>query len=468
MARNPINFEQLLALMPWIPAGPVLDLGAGAGNLAFALAKYGFEVTALDRTLENSSLLQKAYPGILWLNADIRSEDWREQNYSAIFCLNLFPFLPQSDHAFQLERIKDALLPGGVFVFSGFNHQDPSAKGFLAETLSGEPKPTGLIQKKLLEQIFVGWDLWYSFEGMVKDEHPPEGFHEHGLLQVILKKPMPAPKQTIWPNLPRLGAGLGWRSALAELLEQEGNADFIEIQSDDFLDPQWDTFLLSLTKQYTVIPHGVELSVGSVQGIDLHYLDLIARLVARCNSPWWSDHLCYTHTSRYKTWSLNPLPCTEEALEVVVRNSRQAIHVVGRPLLLENPAYYWHPELPGQMSDSEFLSKVALNADCGILLDVANLYGNAQNMGLDPFAFIEALPGERVVQIHLAGGQMYQNLLFDTHDQAIEKPTWELLKHALKHCDIKAISVERDDHYQDLKSLVREVAQARHLMGTRP
>jgi len=468
MAHTPLTFETVLALLPWIPAGPVLDLGTGSGTWALALADYGFEVRGVDGDPEKIAALKRTEPGIDWLAADIRSESWNDRQYAALLCLNLFPFLPKSEHTAQLERLKEAVLPGGLLIFSGFSPEDPSASGHLASSLFGESLPTGTLTLAELQQTFVQWEPWLEFSGRLADEHPPHGPHEHALVQVIYKKPSKPVQNNVWQNLPALGAGLGWRHALADLLEQERVADFIEIMSDDFLDPQWDRFLLSLAKRYTIIPHGVELSVGSRAGANDEYLAQIARIVARCNSPWWSDHLCYTQTDRYKTWSLNPLPCTEEALEVVVTNAQRAIAMVGKPLILENPAYYWRPELPGQLTDVDFLSRIAEKADCGILLDVANLFGNAHNLGLDPYAFIEALPGERVIQIHLAGGRLFQNLLFDTHDQAVHSETWKLLEHALKHCAIKAITLERDAHYTDLQALVQEVAKARQLWGARP
>jgi len=467
-AQTALSFETVLALLPWVPAGPVLDLGTGAGHWAIALADYGFDVTAVDADPEKIAVLKRKEPGIHWVAADIRSEIWSQERYAALICLNLFPFLPKSEHLTQLKRLKSALRPGGLLIFSGFSDQDPGADKQMAYSYEGEPQPTGTLSLSELRQNFAGWEPWLEYAGPLDDDHPPQGAHQHGVVQVIYKKPEAELTTLDWQNLPELGAGLGWRHALSELLEQDSVADFIEIMSDDFLDPQWDRFLLALSQRFKVIPHGVELSVGSLAGADLAYLEQIARIVARCNSPWWSDHLCYTQTSRFKTWSLNPLPCSEEALDVVIQNAKKAMQVVGKPLLLENPAYYWRPELPKQLSDVEFLSRVAQNADCGILLDVANLFGNAHNLGLDPYAFIEALPGERVIQIHLAGGRLHQNLLFDTHDQAVHSETWKLLEHALKHCGIKAISLERDDHYEDLQALVSEVAQARTLMGARP
>lgn len=468
LATRPLSPRQLYALFPWIPAGPVLDLGAGTGSLSQLFSHYGFAVTAVEKQPELARQLAITTPALQVVCADFRALELGQARWAALCCFNLFPFVPRSEHATELQRLGEALKPEGLLIFSGFSPQDPSAGGALALDRQGHPQTTGTLDLEQLQAAFTGWELLFAFQGPVADDHPPSGLHYHDLVQVILRKPpRPLPVAWDWQTLPFLGAGLGWRPVLDPLLREEGVADFIEIMSDDFLDPCWDASLLELSRRYTVIPHGVELSPGSCEGPDSAYLEQIKRLTRRCDSPWWSDHLCYTRSQGVKTWSLNPLPATEEAAEQVIRQARAAMQAVGRPLLLENPAYYWRPELSGQMEEGAFFRCIVEQADCGILLDVANLYGNAHNLGLDPLAFIQALPGERVVQIHIAGGRHYRQLLFDTHDHPVQRQTWELLQYALRHCDIKAISLERDEGYQDLRALVEEVAQARHLLGVR-
>jgi len=465
--KKALSTDQIQRLFPWIPHGPVLDLGAGEGTWSQILSHYGFEVTGLESDPHRAEAFQQNLPKLTLLQKDLREVDLGNEAWASIFCLNLFPFLPQSEHAQELKRIAKALVPGGVLVFSSFSSEDPGANHSFARSVSGEVLPTGILSLESLKQYFSDWEIWFEFSGRVSDHHPPLGAHEHGLVQLIARKPEPEPAATVWETLPYLGAGLGWRPPLEGLFAHEGVADFIEIMTDDFLDPVWDASLLRLSRHYPVIPHGVELSVGSCEGLDPEYLLQVKRILARCKSPWWSDHLCFTHGSGIKTWSLNPLPCTEEALTVVLANAKHAIKTVGAPLLLENPAYYWRPELSEQLTDAAFFRKIVLEADAGILLDVANLYGNAKNLGLDPYAFIETLPADRIIQIHLAGGRIYKNMIFDTHDQAIFKETWELLKFVLRRSGVKAVSIERDDRFDDLQALIAEVDTARQLLGLR-
>lgn len=461
-SQLPYTPEDVLGLAPWIPAGPVLDLGCGRGDYALKLSEYGFEVTALDLH-DAIPRLQQQKPQVSWLQQDLRQFVLKKEHWAAIVVQNVTPFLPQADIPILMRRLKAALKPKGILVFSGFNADDPAAENHLARTQAQQPAPTGLIALADLERYFKHWQWWFAFEGRVEDDHPPMGPHQHGLSQMIAVKPESA-LQTQWQELPRLGVGIGWRPALAQEIQSQ-QVDFLEIMSDDYLDPRYDRKLLALSKHYPIIPHGVELSIGSPAAPDPHYLEDVARVVRRCNSPWWSDHLCYTRSPRYKTFSLNPLPPTEEALEIVIQNIRAVKEQIPRPLLLENVAYY--AQLAGEMSEVQFLRRVLEEADCGLLLDVANLFGNAYNMGIEPRAFVEALPRERVVQVHLAGGQLVNNLLFDTHNQPIWQETWDLLKFVLKTCDIRAISLERDANYAEPAEIVGELKQARQLLGLR-
>lgn len=141
---------------------------------------------------------------------------------------------------------------------------------------------------------------------------------------------------------------------------------------------------------------------------------------------------------------------------------------ISKPLLLENVAYYMRPE-HSEMDDGTFLKRAVEENDCGILLDVANLFGNAKNLGIDPKKFIDELPAERIIQIHLAGGRMLQNVLVDTHDKAIWRETWELLQYVIQKTDLKAISIERDGGYDEHTSeeILNELKYSKKLLGMR-
>ncbi len=460
-------------MFPWIPEGNVLDVGAGAGQLATRFARYGFSVTALEKGPAPVERINN----LAWWHADLRSAEFETQQWAAIIALNSFPFLPQNAQNTQLERLKTALKPGGVFIFSTFTPQDPGAQQTLAEDLDGASLPTGTLSLRDLQSLFEHWEWLWHFEGDVPDDHPPTGPHHHHLVQVILKKPHRLPTDSSPNGLSHalkttlsnasLGVSLGWRTPLIKLFEDLKNLSFIEIMSDDYLNPIWDTTLMDLQERYQILLHGVELSVGTPGPVDIEYLHEIRRLADRTNCPWWSDHLCYTRTSRHRTFSLNPLPTTEEALQIVVERVKASQAYVGKPLLLENAAYYWQTHLPKQMPDALFLGQIAEQADCGILLDVANLYGNAYNLGIDPYAYIDALPRDRVLQIHLAGGQNLSPLLLDTHDSPVHEETWKLLNYALKRCDIRAVILERDAHFEDLTDVIQDLQTAQTQWGIR-
>lgn len=463
---GPIDWQ---ALLPWIPAGPVLDAGCGPGTVAQMVAEHGLPIIALDT---NEALIQTnkhQYPAkIDWIHGDLRDYALPENHFAAIFCLNIWPFIPNAERPALLQRLKAAVKPGGLLMLAGFTRQDPAANNtFMASTWSTrEPAPTGILAPGEFYQSLKHWEIWHDFEGQIADNHPP-GPHIHGIAQIVARKPVPPlPDHIVWNTLPFLGAGLGWRRPLIAMLDETNGVDFLEIQLDDFLDPTYDSYLAHILQHTPVLPHGVELSIGSDQCLDPDYLADVARVVARCGSPWWSEHLCFTRTQDYTTYTLNTLPATQEALEQVASNAAQVRQAIPIPLLLENAAYYVRPN-QAEMSDAEFLVRTVEAADCGILLDVANLYGNACNLGLDPYAFIDQLPGERVVQVHLAGGRMHRDLLLDTHDTAIWPETWKLLQYVLQKCDVRAISLERDGEFEHPLELLHEVKQARQLMGVR-
>jgi uncharacterized protein (UPF0276 family) len=255
---------------------------------------------------------------------------------------------------------------------------------------------------------------------------------------------------------------MGWRAALHEEILASEDIDFLEIMTDDHHDPGQDQRLLALRQRYPLVPHGVELSPGTPGGASEAYLTDVARIVARCDSPWWSDHLCYTHSPRYRTHSLNPLPPGEESLSTVLTNLKRARAYIPRPLLLENPAYYAVVS-PDPLQEAAFFKTVVEGADCGILLDVANLMGNAYNLGLDPYAYFDALPAERIVQLHLAGGRLLEAVLFDTHDRPIWQETWELLRYVLQRSDVRAVSLEWDDNYEVPARILEEVQALRRV-----
>ena len=172
--------------------------------------------------------------------------------------------------------------------------------------------------------------------------------------------------------------------------------------------------LEAVRRDYPVVLHGVSLSIGSTDPLDERYLDELDALARAVEPAWISDHLCWGTAHGINAHDLLPLPYTEEALAHVARRVERVQERLGRRILLENPSSYL--VLDGDMTEYEFLAELARRADCGILLDVNNVFVSAHNHGFDPRAYLAAMPAERVGQIHLAGHSEDGALLIDTHD----------------------------------------------------
>jgi len=264
-------------------------------------------------------------------------------------------------------------------------------------------------------------------------------------------------------TVPSPGFGLGLRPPhYAALLEAPQPIDWLEAISENYLVPGGKPLVMleAMRERYPIVLHGVSMSVGSVHGLDTRYLRALAALAARVRPLWISDHLCWTGVHGRQLHDLLPLPYSEEALRVVVRNVRQAQDALGRRLVLENVSSYaeYHAST---MSEWQFLAAVAQEADCLLLLDVNNVYVSSVNHGYDAARFIDAMPAERVQQIHLAGHTHHGTHVVDTHDQPIADPVWALYARACTRLGAVATLIERDDRIPPLDELLGELDQAR-------
>jgi hypothetical protein len=216
--------------------------------------------------------------------------------------------------------------------------------------------------------------------------------------------------------------------------------------------------------RWPVIPHGTSLDLGGLDPLDDAFLDGVAALAARLDAPFWSDHLCFSRVNGVWLHDLVPIPFTREAADHVVRRIRAARARVGRPFLLENPTYY--VQLPGgELSEAELLSRVCEEADCGLLLDVNNVWVNAHNHGYDPLAFLDALPLHRVRQVHLAGHEVRPEAIIDTHGAAVPEPVWELYRELLARTGPVSTLVEWDQHIPSLEAVLDQADRARALLA---
>ena len=268
------------------------------------------------------------------------------------------------------------------------------------------------------------------------------------------------------PNILQ-GFGLGLRTEhLADFQQhQPAGVDWLEIISENFMVPGGKPMhhLDRIRADWPMVMHGVSLSIGGTDALDAHYLRDLRALARRVQPAWVSDHLCWTGVQGRKLHDLLPLPLTEAALCHVASRVGRVQDTLGRQLVLENVSSYVR-FVADEMSEHDFISALARRADCLLLLDVNNVYVNSVNHGFDARKYINALPAERVVQIHLAGHSSGPDgLLIDSHDTPVCQAVWDLYAHTLRTVGWRPTMIERDDHIPALADLVAELAVARRI-----
>lgn len=265
------------------------------------------------------------------------------------------------------------------------------------------------------------------------------------------------------PDARLSGFGLGLRPQhYPAFLETWPALDFLEIISENFMirGGRPLKMLEALRERYPMVMHGVSLSIGSADGLDVSYLERLKALADRVQPAWVSDHLCWTGVGGTNTHDLLPLPYTEEALTVCCANIRLAQSVLERPLVLENPSSYLS-FVESDMTEWAFLSELCARTGCALLLDVNNIYVSSVNHAFDPYAYLDGVPADRVWQIHLAGHSRNGDLLIDTHDEAVSDPVWDLYDGACRRFGPVATMIERDDNIPPLGDLLAELDFAR-------
>lgn len=260
-----------------------------------------------------------------------------------------------------------------------------------------------------------------------------------------------------------LGVGLGFRTPFApDLFAGPAQVDFLEITAEHYLDApreKWEELEL-LREHFVLIPHGLNLSLGSADAPDPGHVAKLARLIDFVQPPWWSEHIAFTRVGGIEFGHLSPLPFSEEAVEVIGRNVERVRSQIDTPLILENIAYLLHLPL-GDLSEAEFLAAVLERTGCGLLLDVTNLYTNAVNHGYDPEEFLDHLPPDRVVQLHFAGGTWHDGVLLDNHCRPTPQEVWRLMETVMRRFPVRGAVLEWDHELPDFQDLVVELERAR-------
>jgi uncharacterized protein len=259
--------------------------------------------------------------------------------------------------------------------------------------------------------------------------------------------------------------GLGFREQLkSDIFLHQNEIDFLEITADHYFDATSQKLeeLELLKRHFPLIPHGLNLSLGSAEGIDETYLEKFAELVEVVEPQWFSEHICFTKSGGTEIGHLAPLPYTRESVEVLIRNIKRVKSVIKTPLILENITYmFQYPK--AEMSETEFLTRVLEESDCGLLLDVTNLYINSINHKFDWRKWLDEIPSERVVQLHFVGGSKHGKYLIDSHSSKTPDEIWEVFREVCSRTDVKGAILERDENFPPFTEIIEELNYARSI-----
>ncbi|KTE27845.1 MULTISPECIES: DUF692 domain-containing protein [unclassified Sphingopyxis] len=264
---------------------------------------------------------------------------------------------------------------------------------------------------------------------------------------------------------PSPGFGLGLRpDHYPDFLREPQPVDWLEIISENYMVPGGKPLAMldAIRADYPMVMHGVSLSIGSDEPLDMDYLAALKALERRVEPLWISDHLCWTGINAHNTHDLLPLPYDAPALDCVVENIGRVQDYLGRRILIENPSSYVTFR-SSDRSEWEFLAEMAGRADCLLLLDVNNIYVSARNHGFDPEDYLAGLPVDRIQQIHLAGHSDMGDYVIDTHDADVCDAVWDLYASAIRRFGSVATMIERDDAIPPLADVLAELDCARAL-----
>ncbi len=262
------------------------------------------------------------------------------------------------------------------------------------------------------------------------------------------------------------GVGIGLRVPhYQHIFDKKPVVDWFEIISENYMvDGGRPLHMLDqILEQYRVVQHGVSMYFGSAEPLNREHLRRLKQLVQRTRTPWLTDHLCWGSVDGRYTHDLLPMPYTMEAARTTAAKIRQVQDAVEVPVAVENVSSYAEFHV-SEMTEWEFLNEVVEHADCGILLDVNNIYVSSQNHNFNPYDYLNSVPAERVAQIHIAGHSKFQKYTLDTHDHPVIDPVWKLYARAIERCGPTATLLEWDDSIPPFEEVHREALKANRFL----
>jgi uncharacterized protein (UPF0276 family) len=255
--------------------------------------------------------------------------------------------------------------------------------------------------------------------------------------------------------------GLGYRRELAAwIAAKPPDVNCLEITAEHFFQGG-EEHLAALAQNFSLFVHGLGLSLGTPGPLDAQRLEQFARVVRIANPEWISDHIAFTRTAEADLGHLNPVPPTREMLNVIADHAREISEHCKKPFLLENITS--HIQLTGDLSETNFLNQLCERADCGLLLDVTNLFINSRNHGYDPVKWLHEIQPRRITQLHLVGYSRAGERYTDSHSQPIQEELIELAQAVVHYAPVKALILERDEDFPATHKLELEIAKLKRI-----
>ena len=259
--------------------------------------------------------------------------------------------------------------------------------------------------------------------------------------------------------------GIGYRKDFSDEFWESNSLkpDFIEVAPENWMEIGgfWKKHLKKARETYPLFCHGLSLSVGSPEGVDINFVKKIKQFLEDFQVSLYSEHLTFSKVDNAHLYDLLPIPFTQDAINRVVDNIQQVQDLLGRRLILENGSYY--TVLKAEMPEEDFINEIVKRSDCELLLDINNVYVNAFNHHYDAEKFISQMPLDKIKYIHMAGHlQVSENLIIDTHGSEIIDPVYDLFKFTMKSLkrDIPVL-LERDFNIPELSVLQDEIDELR-------
>ena len=268
-------------------------------------------------------------------------------------------------------------------------------------------------------------------------------------------------------GLPNLGYGVGLRTVhFSHVLQEHPPVDWFEIISENFLNTGGRVMhvLDQVAERYPIAMHGVSMSIGSTDPLDVPYLKKLKELSERINARWVSDHICWTGVAHRNMHDLLPVPYNQEVVDHMVARIKQAQDIMERPLMFENPSTYVEFTI-SDMTEWDFIREVCDQSGCGLLLDANNIYVSCFNHGWDADEYLAGIPHDRVTQYHLAGHTNRGTHIIDTHDNYVIDEVWQIYRKCIQRSGGRATLLEWDDNIPEFDIVHAESLKARDLVA---